>query len=144
MRKILLIVSFVHIKGFLYLKNFFLKASNDKICPLCVAFVIVMQHHNKLRMEAQERGEVYKIPKLRRNIEMDEYDFIHWRRSLEEREALLRDISWYSHWPFSPNLTVPGKPFPTTLTPRNEENNLFLLSVSRWLRDGLFVAILSS
>lgn len=26
---------------------------------------------------------------------MDEYDFIHWRRSLEEREALLRDISRY-------------------------------------------------
>lgn len=51
------------------------------------------QHHNKLRIEAQERGEVYKISKLRRNIEMDEYDFIHWRRSLEEREALLRDIS---------------------------------------------------
>ncbi|XAR50303.1 hypothetical protein NMG60_11004590 [Bertholletia excelsa] len=24
---------------------------------------------------------------------MDEYDFIHWRRSLEEREALIRDIS---------------------------------------------------
>ncbi|TMX04234.1 hypothetical protein EJD97_010607 [Solanum chilense] len=51
------------------------------------------QHHNKLRIEALERGEVYKISKLRRNIEMDEYDFIHWRRSLEEREALLRDIS---------------------------------------------------
>lgn len=28
---------------------------------------------------------------------MDEYDLIHWRRSFEEREALLRDISWYSH-----------------------------------------------
>lgn len=70
-----------------------------------------MQHHNKLRIEAQERGEVYKISKLRRNIEMDEYDFIHWRRSLEEREALLRDISWYSHWPFSPILTVPQKHF---------------------------------
>lgn len=26
---------------------------------------------------------------------MDEYDFLHWRRSLEEREALIRDISWY-------------------------------------------------
>lgn len=51
------------------------------------------QHHIKLRKEAEERGEKYKIFKLRRNIEMDEYDFIHWRRSFEEREALLRDIS---------------------------------------------------
>ncbi|KAL6973082.1 Protein PLASTID TRANSCRIPTIONALLY ACTIVE 10 [Sarracenia purpurea var. burkii] len=51
------------------------------------------QFHNKLRKEAKERGEKYKITKLRRNIEMDEYDFIHWRRSFEEREALLRDIS---------------------------------------------------
>ncbi|XP_068657156.1 protein PLASTID TRANSCRIPTIONALLY ACTIVE 10-like [Aristolochia californica] len=51
------------------------------------------QHNNKLRKEAQERGEVFKVTKLRRNIEMDEYDLIHWRRSLEEREALLRDIS---------------------------------------------------
>lgn len=57
-----------------------------------------MQHHNKLRREAEERGEKYKIDKLRRNIEMDEYDLLHWRRSFEEREALIRDISWYSHW----------------------------------------------
>ncbi|XP_062168854.1 protein PLASTID TRANSCRIPTIONALLY ACTIVE 10 [Alnus glutinosa] len=49
--------------------------------------------HNKLRMEAKERGEEYKVTKLRRNIEMDEYDLVHWRRSFEEREALLRDIS---------------------------------------------------
>eukprot|EP00257_Ricinus_communis_P022547 XP_015582308.1 protein PLASTID TRANSCRIPTIONALLY ACTIVE 10 [Ricinus communis] len=49
--------------------------------------------HNKLRMEAKERGEKYKIDKLRRNIEMDEYDLMHWRRSFEEREALIRDIS---------------------------------------------------
>ncbi|XP_059441689.1 protein PLASTID TRANSCRIPTIONALLY ACTIVE 10 [Corylus avellana] len=49
--------------------------------------------HNKLRIEAKERGEEYKVTKLRRNIEMDEYDLIHWRRSFEEREALLRDIS---------------------------------------------------
>ncbi|KAJ9140204.1 hypothetical protein P3X46_030879 [Hevea brasiliensis] len=49
--------------------------------------------HNKLRKEAQERGENYKIAKLRRNIEMDEYDLMHWRRSYEEREALIRDIS---------------------------------------------------
>jgi hypothetical protein len=55
------------------------------------------QLHNKLRIEAKERGEEYKVTKLRRNIEMDEYDLIHWRRSFEEREALLRDISWYSH-----------------------------------------------
>lgn len=51
------------------------------------------QYHNKLRKEAEEIGEDYKISKLRRNIEMDEYDFIHWRRSFEERQALLRDIS---------------------------------------------------
>ncbi|KAB1217311.1 hypothetical protein CJ030_MR4G021010 [Morella rubra] len=51
------------------------------------------EHHNKLRREAKERGEKYKITKLRRNTEMDEYDLIHWRRSLEEREALIRDIS---------------------------------------------------
>ncbi|CAA3031802.1 PLASTID TRANSCRIPTIONALLY ACTIVE 10 [Olea europaea subsp. europaea] len=51
------------------------------------------QFHNKLRKEAEERGEDYKITKLRRNEEMDEYDLIHWRRSFEEREALLRDIS---------------------------------------------------
>lgn len=55
-----------------------------------------MQLHNRLKKEAKERGEEYKIPKLRRNIEMDEYDLMHWRRSLEEREALIRDISWYS------------------------------------------------
>ncbi|XP_059641125.1 protein PLASTID TRANSCRIPTIONALLY ACTIVE 10 [Cornus florida] len=51
------------------------------------------QLHNKLRKEAKERGEEYKDTKMRRNIEMDEYDLIHWRRSLEEREALIRDIS---------------------------------------------------
>ncbi|CAN1224337.1 Protein PLASTID TRANSCRIPTIONALLY ACTIVE 10 [Linum grandiflorum] len=51
------------------------------------------EHHSKLRMEAKARGEKYKIEKLRRNIEMDEYDLLHWRRSVEEREALLRDIS---------------------------------------------------
>lgn len=44
-----------------------------------------------------EKGATsYKIDKLRRNHEMDEYDLVHWRRSVEEREALLRDISWYS------------------------------------------------
>lgn len=51
------------------------------------------QLNNKLKKEAAARGEQFKIEKLRRNIEMDEYDFMHWRRSLEEREALLRDIS---------------------------------------------------
>ncbi|XP_016903198.1 protein PLASTID TRANSCRIPTIONALLY ACTIVE 10 isoform X2 [Cucumis melo] len=51
------------------------------------------QFHNKLRQEAQKRGEEYKIEKLRRNLEMDEYDLMHWRRSFEEREALIRDIS---------------------------------------------------
>lgn len=35
------------------------------------------------------------MPKMKRMIEMDEYDFLHWRRSLEEREALIRDISVY-------------------------------------------------
>ncbi|PPD76678.1 hypothetical protein GOBAR_DD26382 [Gossypium barbadense] len=34
-----------------------------------------------------------EISQFRRNIEMDEYDYIHWRRSFEEREALIRDIS---------------------------------------------------
>ncbi|XP_058093853.1 protein PLASTID TRANSCRIPTIONALLY ACTIVE 10 isoform X2 [Magnolia sinica] len=51
------------------------------------------QLNNKLKKEAQDRGEEYKVTKLRRNIEMDEYDLIHWRRSFEEREALIRDIS---------------------------------------------------
>nr|GMC69945.1 protein PLASTID TRANSCRIPTIONALLY ACTIVE 10 [Ipomoea batatas] len=57
------------------------------------AALIERQHHIKMSKEAKERGERYQITKLRRNVEMDEYDFIHWRRSLEEREALLRDIS---------------------------------------------------
>lgn len=56
---------------------------------------LVLQHNNKLRKEAEKRGEKFKVHKLRRNEEMDEYDFIHWRRSFEEREALIRDISWY-------------------------------------------------
>ncbi|MCH98957.1 hypothetical protein A2U01_0019966, partial [Trifolium medium] len=50
-------------------------------------------HHRKLWKEAKDRGEEYKITTLKRNIEMDEYDFMHWRRSFEEREALIRDIS---------------------------------------------------
>lgn len=49
--------------------------------------------HKKLWKEAKDRGEDYKITTLKRNIEMDEYDFMHWRRSFEEREALIRDIS---------------------------------------------------
>lgn len=58
---------------------------------------VLLQHHNKLKIEAMEKGATsYKIDKLRRNHEMDEYDLVHWRRSVEEREALLRDISWYS------------------------------------------------
>ncbi|PQP98060.1 protein PLASTID TRANSCRIPTIONALLY ACTIVE 10 [Prunus yedoensis var. nudiflora] len=48
---------------------------------------------NRLRREAKERGEEYKVTNMRRNDEMDEYDFLHWRRSFEEREALIRDIS---------------------------------------------------
>ncbi|XP_077211910.1 nucleic acid-binding, OB-fold-like protein [Tasmannia lanceolata] len=51
------------------------------------------QLNNKLKKEAKDRGEEYNVTKLRRNIEMDEYDLIHWRRSLEEKEALIRDIS---------------------------------------------------
>ncbi|CAO2167402.1 unnamed protein product [Urochloa humidicola] len=46
----------------------------------------------KLKKEAEERGEEYKVEKLRRNKEMDEYDLMQWRRSFEEREALIRDI----------------------------------------------------
>ncbi|XP_078433646.1 nucleic acid-binding, OB-fold-like protein [Wolffia australiana] len=51
------------------------------------------QLNNKLKKEAKERGEEYEVGKLRRMVEMDEYDLLHWRRSLEEREALIRDIS---------------------------------------------------
>ncbi|KAF5743703.1 Nucleic acid-binding OB-fold-like protein isoform 1 [Tripterygium wilfordii] len=51
------------------------------------------EFHNNLRKEAEARGEKYKVHKLRRNNEMDEYDLMHWRRSFEEREALIRDIS---------------------------------------------------
>ncbi|KAL5656386.1 hypothetical protein ACJX0J_035705, partial [Zea mays] len=46
----------------------------------------------RLKKEAEERGEEYKVRKLRRNKEMDEYDLMQWRRSFEEREALIRDI----------------------------------------------------
>ncbi|KAG2602666.1 hypothetical protein PVAP13_5KG701800 [Panicum virgatum] len=46
----------------------------------------------KLKKEAEERGEQYKVGKLRRNREMDEYDLMQWLRSFEEREALIRDI----------------------------------------------------
>ncbi|GMN56804.1 hypothetical protein TIFTF001_033459 [Ficus carica] len=48
---------------------------------------------NKLKKEAEERGEQYKVTNMRRNDEMDAYDALHWRRSYEEREALIRDIS---------------------------------------------------
>ncbi|KAB2609166.1 hypothetical protein D8674_012334 [Pyrus ussuriensis x Pyrus communis] len=51
------------------------------------------QLRNALKKEAEERGEEYKVTNMRRNDEMDEYDFLHWRRSFEEREALIRDIS---------------------------------------------------
>lgn len=64
------------------------------IFPFCL-FFFLLQLRNTLRRETEERGEEYKVTKMRRNIEMDEYDFLHWRRSLEEREALIRDISWY-------------------------------------------------
>jgi hypothetical protein len=52
----------------------------------------------KLKKEAEERGEEYKVEKLRRNKEMDEYDLMQWRRSFEEREALIRDICWYIYY----------------------------------------------
>lgn len=71
-------------------KSIFLESVDFSFC------FFILQHINRLKKEARERGEEYKVTKLRRNLEMDEYDFIHWRRSLEEREALLRDISWYS------------------------------------------------
>lgn len=51
------------------------------------------QMNKQLKKEAEAKGEEFKVDKLRRNIEMDEYDLMHWRRSLEEREALIRDIS---------------------------------------------------
>ncbi|PON85312.1 Polyribonucleotide nucleotidyltransferase [Trema orientale] len=51
------------------------------------------QLRNKQKREAEERGEEYKVTNMRRNDEMDEYDLLHWRRSFEEREALIRDIS---------------------------------------------------
>lgn len=51
------------------------------------------QHNKRLQKEAEERGEEFKVAKLRRHLEMDEYDLIHWRRSFEEREALIRDVS---------------------------------------------------
>ncbi|MED6108701.1 Protein PLASTID TRANSCRIPTIONALLY ACTIVE 10 [Stylosanthes scabra] len=51
------------------------------------------EHHKKQFEEAKARGEEYEVSKLRRHHEMDEYDAMHWRRSFEEREALLRDIS---------------------------------------------------
>ena len=54
-----------------------------------------MQQNKKLWEEAKARGEEYEVAKLRRHTEMDEYDYMQWRRSFEEREALLRDISWY-------------------------------------------------
>lgn len=62
------------------------------------------QLHNKLRKETEAEGETYKITKLRRNEEMDEYDLIHWHRSFEERETVLRDISWYFISKLSPYL----------------------------------------
>ncbi|KAG0498881.1 hypothetical protein HPP92_003572 [Vanilla planifolia] len=51
------------------------------------------QLNRQLKKEAEEKGEEFKAAKLLRNVEMDEYDLMHWRRSLEEKEALIRDIS---------------------------------------------------
>ncbi|KAJ3678133.1 hypothetical protein LUZ60_001936 [Juncus effusus] len=51
------------------------------------------QRNKRLEKEAEERGEKFKILNMRRNKEMDEYDYLHWKRSKEEREALIRDIS---------------------------------------------------
>jgi hypothetical protein len=59
-----------------------------------------MQRINRLKKLAEREGKKFEVPKLRRNLEMDEYDLLHWRRSLEEREALIRDISWYPFYLF--------------------------------------------
>lgn len=58
--------------------------------------ICCIQLINKLKKDSEARGEEYEYPKMRRNVEMDEYDLMHWRRSLEEREALIRDIGWYA------------------------------------------------
>lgn len=63
---------------------------------MCLLLIIVTQRINKLRKLAEQSGKKFEVKKLRRNLQMDEYDLLHWKRSLEEREALIRDISWYS------------------------------------------------
>lgn len=74
------------------------KLAEEKNTDFIYFFVYVcLQLRDALKKEAEERGEEYKVTNMRRNDEMDEYDFLHWRRSLEEREALIRDISWYGH-----------------------------------------------
>ncbi|KAI3933484.1 hypothetical protein MKX01_022063 [Papaver californicum] len=59
--------------------------------------MILKTSHKELDLDATRAER-----ELRRNIEMDEYDLIHWRRSFEERKALLRDISCplyrYDYW----------------------------------------------
>lgn len=106
-------------------KSIFLESVDFSFC------FFILQHINRLKKEARERGEEYKVTKLRRNLEMDEYDFIHWRRSLEEREALLRD----SPPPPSPPFTPPPScwhlrhlphlpPLPTPTSPPLQMDNL--------------------
>ena len=46
-----------------------------------------MQLNNKLKKEAEAREKEFKVENLRRSIEMDEYDPMHWRRSLEEKRS---------------------------------------------------------
>ncbi|KAI4329684.1 hypothetical protein MLD38_028043 [Melastoma candidum] len=83
-----------------YTKTYYKNSELPKIIPKTSvkeldleAALAERQFHNKMRIEANERGEEYKIDRLQRNVEMDEYDLLHWRRSFEEREALIRDIS---------------------------------------------------
>lgn len=46
---------------------------------------------NRLREEAEAQGTKFVSPKLRRQKQMDELDEMHKRRSIEQREALIRD-----------------------------------------------------
>ncbi|KHF98739.1 tex [Gossypium arboreum] len=67
------------------------------------------EHHNKLRREAKERGEKYKISQFRRNTEMDEYDYLHWRRSRQalglplEEPGRYKDASFFGKDQYDPS-----------------------------------------
>ncbi|XP_057861898.1 protein PLASTID TRANSCRIPTIONALLY ACTIVE 10 isoform X2 [Cryptomeria japonica] len=47
----------------------------------------------KLKKESKAQGKMFEVPTLRREKQMDEFDAMHKQRSIEEREALIRDIS---------------------------------------------------